>query len=278
MSYDLFFEAGSGKKIDKKSFAAYFKKRANYKVGNGQAVYENEDTGVYFIFDEPTDGAVAFTLNYFRPHVFGLEAAIELEKFDEAFGMTVIDEQDEGMEEGTFSKERFLKGWNDGNRLAYKAMLKEQTEPVHTWPAKRIGEVWEWNYGRATEQERVGEGMFVPGIFAVELDGQTKSVAVWPPECTILMPEVDAVLLPCVQKGKGSEEMALVRWEEIHPVVKKYQEKGAGLARYRLEFEEWPPEIAAFLDRKRKAVGELKGVGMDEVLDEEIVEEVKNEK
>jgi hypothetical protein len=51
MSYDLMFEAGRGKKLDKKTFAAHFRNRRNYKVENGQAVYQNEDTGVYFIFD-----------------------------------------------------------------------------------------------------------------------------------------------------------------------------------------------------------------------------------
>jgi len=56
MSYDLFFEAGPGKKLDRKSFQAHFKSRANYQVGNGQAIYRNEDTGVYFIFDEPGRG------------------------------------------------------------------------------------------------------------------------------------------------------------------------------------------------------------------------------
>ena len=273
MSYDLFFEAASGKKIDRKSFAAYFKARANYKMGKGQALYENEDTGAYFIFDEPEDGVVVFNLNYFRPHVFALEAAVELQKFDEAFGLTVFDEQSDDEEEGRFSRERFLRGWNEGNRLAYRSMLKEQTEPVHTWPAQRIRRVWEWNYARRTEQQRVGENVFVPAIFAVELGGRAAGVVVWPPACSILMPEVDAVLVPCEQEGKASNEMALVKWEEVQPIVRSYQEKGAGLPRYRLEFEEWPPDVAAFLEKKRRPTGQMKGIGMDELLDRELVEQ-----
>ncbi len=272
MSYDLFFDAESGKKINAKSFAAYFTERANYRVENGPAWYGNEDTGVYFIFDEPADGVMAFNLNYFRPHVFGLEAAVELEKFGAAFGMSVHDEQEDGPE-GPFARERFLRGWNEGNRLAYRAMLKEQTEPVLTWPAKRIQETWEWNFGRPPEQERVGENLFVPAIFAVELEGEVKSVAIWPPECSILLPAVDAVLLPCEQKGKGSEELALVEWAEVSASVSGYQVPGTGLARFRLEFEQWPPEMAAFLAKRREAVGELKGVGLDTILDQELVEE-----
>jgi hypothetical protein len=61
MSYDLYIEAGNGKSLDKKLFAAWFRRRANYQVGKGQALYQNEDTGVYFIFDEPNGGLVAMS-------------------------------------------------------------------------------------------------------------------------------------------------------------------------------------------------------------------------
>src|SRR5215212_760003 len=112
MSYDLMLEAGKGKRIDKKSFGAYFGARGNYEMGEGQAVYQNEDTGVYFVFDEPQEGMVMFNLNFFRPHVFGLEAAIELEEFVRHFGAKVEDPQ--GEMKGKFSREGFLKGWNEG--------------------------------------------------------------------------------------------------------------------------------------------------------------------
>jgi hypothetical protein len=274
MSYDLYFEAASGKGIDRKSFAAYFKGRPNYQAGKGQAIYQNEDTGVYFIFDEPAEGAAAFNLNYFRPHVFAIEAAIELEKFDKAFGMTVIDPQGDAEEPVPFSKENFFKGWKEGNKLAYKGMLKEHDKPPHAWPAKKIRAVWEWNYNRGSEQERVGENLFVPAIFAIEVAGRAVSVAVWPSNHTIVLPEVDMVLVPCDQKSQTGTEAALERWEDVHAVVKAYQEKRPGLARYRLDFkEEWPPEIAAFLGRKRQDVGQLTGVGMDELLDKEWMDE-----
>src|SRR6516162_652488 len=111
MSYDLMFSAGNGKKLDKKAFKAYFRDRRNYQLGEGQAIYQNEDTGVYFIFDEPDNGVVAFNLNYFRPHIFGLEAAPELEQFAEAFAAIVTDPQGEIEDPGTFRREPFLRGW-----------------------------------------------------------------------------------------------------------------------------------------------------------------------
>jgi hypothetical protein len=271
MSYDLFFQPRSGTKIDKRSFAAYFKSRRHYTVGDGQALYQNDDTGVYFIFDEPEGGAVAFNLNYFRPHTFGLEAAVELDAFAKAFDATAADD-----DEWDFTKERFLKAWNEGNRFAYRSMVADM-KPVHTWPSKRIREVWHWNYARPPEEELDTATVFVPGIFAVKGDGDEPwSIAIWPPDCPILLPAVDAVLVPVAQGGKSADDLALVTWDEIAPVVKPYQEKAAGLARYRLEMnpsDEWPADVTAFLNKTRKAVGKLTGVPLDEILDRELIEE-----
>jgi len=272
------FAAGPGKKIEKKAFRAYFHDRANYQAGQGQALYQNEDTGVYFIFDEPEDGAVAFNLNYFRPHVFGLEAAPELEQFAQAFGATVTDPQDEMGEEGVFTREGFLRGWDAGNAFAYRSMLKEQDDPVYTWPSERIQQVWEWNYARRSEQERLGEDLFVPAIFAVEINSELLSVAIWPPDCPILLPAVDAVLVPVAQSGTESEDTALVRSDELLPLLSPYQEQreGVGVVAYRLAFEQWPPDLADFLGRARTKVENLNGIAMDQILDRELVQQAGN--
>jgi hypothetical protein len=104
--------------------------------------------------------------------------------------------------------------------------------------------------------------------------GDVLGVAIWPPECPILLPEVDAVRVPLAQRGKGSDDFTLAPWDEVLPVVKPYQEKSKGLARYRLDFEDWPAEVASFLAKKRRMV-EGEGVGLDEVLDREMVEEAR---
>ena len=272
MSYDLMFTSRSEEGINRKAFASYFRGRGNYELGKDQAVYQNEDTGVYFIFDAPEDGVVEFNLNYFRPHVFGLEAAPELEAFAEAMDAAAGDPQGEMPEDGTYSQDAFLKGWNDGNQFAFRAMLKDCSGPVHTWPATKIHSVWEWNYGRRVMQQQEGENVFVPGIFAVEQDGEVLSVAIWPPECAILMPEADAVLVPLAQSGKESENLALVRWDEILPIVELYAAGTDGQPRYRLAFEQWPPDIAAFLARQRQPMSPINGIGLDQVLDLELVQ------
>jgi hypothetical protein len=273
MSYDLFFAAGPGKQLDQRVFAAYFRDRRHYEMGRGQALYHNDDTGVYFLFEEPENGTVAFNLNYFRPHVFGLEAVKELEAFAEAFGAQMTDPQGEMANGGPFAREAFLKGWNAGNLFACQAKLKDHSGPLCTWPAKQIREVWEWNYARPPQQTDLGDGPFVPGIFAVRADGELQSMAIWPPDCAILMPSVDALLVPLAQDGEESEKLAIVKWNEVLPVVEPYRENGAGLPRYRLCFAQWPKAVAEFLGRRRPAIVSLDGVSLDQVLDRELVEE-----
>src|SRR5262249_18578274 len=151
-----------------------------------------------------------------------------------------------------FTREAFLRGWNAGNEFAYRAMLKEQSEPVRTWPAKKIEEIWEWNYTRPPEEEeRVRENLFVPGIFAVEINGVASSVAIWPPHCPILLPAVDALLVPCEQT-EDNDEMAVVMWDEIVPLLGAYEEKTTGLMRYQIAFEQWSPGLTAFLGQQRE--------------------------
>src|ERR1700724_1994964 len=117
MSYDLYFKAhGQHNLPGTETFAAYFRNRKNYQVSPNQAVYQNETTGVYFSFDfgEPESGdlhdylPVVFNINFFRPHIFGMEAEPELGAFVTEFGLTVFDPQNNGMGEGEYSAEGFL--------------------------------------------------------------------------------------------------------------------------------------------------------------------------
>ena len=97
-------------------------------------------------------------------------------------------------------------------------------------------------------------------------------MAIWPPQCSILLPAVDAVLVPCEQK-EDNDDTALVTWDEIAPFLGAYEESGAGLTRYRIPFEQWSAELTEFLGQRRDAVGEMKGVGLDEILDQELVDQ-----
>jgi hypothetical protein len=106
VSYDLFFRSNpAGKPINENTFREYFFNRPHYQIENRtQAWYSNEDTGVYFAFElsgpaEEQDGEprdASFNLNYYRPHIFGMEAEPEVSGFVATFEPVIMDPQMEG--------------------------------------------------------------------------------------------------------------------------------------------------------------------------------------
>src|SRR5687768_16303098 len=120
MSYDLYFATGSKPRAED-AFFDHFRERPNNAIEGCQAWYRNDDTGVYFLFEsaDPTDEAMedaiehwaTFNLNYLRPHFFASEALPELEAFVSELELTVHDPQIDGMGDGSFSADGFLRGW-----------------------------------------------------------------------------------------------------------------------------------------------------------------------
>src|SRR5262249_45535066 len=147
MSYDLDLHPRPGQALGRDRVLAHFTDRPGYTIDGDEVNYHNEETGVYFSFryspasdepvdeDEPNRGTqkehVWFNMNYFRPHFFGLEAADELDDFVQALDLTVSDPQAEGMGEGEFSREGFLRGWNAGNRFAHQASAQMESQGEH---------------------------------------------------------------------------------------------------------------------------------------------------
>src|SRR5262249_30275746 len=111
MSYDLFFYRDKEQPaITGTAFQKYFRARADYQVKDSQVWYENEDTGVYFSFDygEREEEEVSFNMNYNRPHIFGLEAELDVSAFVQFFRVLVDDPQDAGMGQGAYTSQGFL--------------------------------------------------------------------------------------------------------------------------------------------------------------------------
>jgi hypothetical protein len=208
MSYDLYFHRGGGAP-SVGSIRKYFSKRKNFAVGEKRAHYENERTGVYFGFDftDPTGGDVAplaFNLNYFRPHVFGLEAEPELTRFVDFFELSVDDPQGEGMGKGRYTPEGFLTGWNHGNRFAYRACLsipEAKTERHFTLPALKNQALWRFNRAYDSLYEHLEDSIgdlppcFVPTAMLLGLpSGKVATAVVWTLDMPLVLPEVDLIL------------------------------------------------------------------------------------
>src|SRR5262249_20660021 len=150
------------------------------------------ETGVYFHFtySEPggeddenpnTDTSahqgrpyIFFNINFFRPSVFGLEAERVLTRVVEHFNLTVNDPQGDGMGQGEYTPEGFLRGWNAGNRFAISAMRQIQDRGENiiggnlTLPAAVLRTLWEWSIDRNSLNEDLMDfeeiDVFVPRI------------------------------------------------------------------------------------------------------------------
>lgn len=287
MSYDLFFSPRSGSELPREAFAAYFGGRPNYEVGDTQAWYSNEETGVYFSFDhasveeaqdEDTPGSVAsFNMNYFRPPFFALEAEPEVASFVREFDLIVHDPQIDGIGEGDYSKEGFLSGWNTGNAFGHHGILSEQgNAKIFSVPERQLIASWEWNYRRAGLQQGLGEDAFVPRIMFFDVDGVTLSAVAWGDGIPILLPQVDAVVVVRQELAPRrfffrKQDVVVVRWADLLPIVGDFPVADHPLHHIRLLYERPPEPIHRFLTELSPTHSALQALPFDQVLSAELV-------
>ncbi len=297
MSYDLYFKYRTQQPLLPKEFKDYFEDRPYYRLEESEAVYENTNTGVNFSFtyseeamdeeDEPdTDSVqmapVSFNINYFRPHVFALEAAFEIQAFVTHFDIDVSDPQTNGMGDGAYSREGFLSGWNYGNQFAVSAILKRNSDAsFYTLPTEKLENAWKWNFAKAVLQEQLGDSVFAPAIMPALVAGKVKTIAVWPEAIPTQLPEVDYLF---IHKGRYSpkkwiffstNEYVLVPFEQIKPLLAAFERIEGPVASYNLAYDEPPALLTNFVTQAKGETKELSRLETYEVLNEELVSEYK---
>jgi hypothetical protein len=290
MSYDLFFRSrNTDSRFSSDDFVRYFTDRPHYQVSATQAMYTNEDSGVYFSFDynaDPVDAEeaadpavlpVAFNLNYFRPHPFALEAEPEVAGFVRAFDLTVSDPQTGGMGDGEYSKEGFLSGWNHGNAFGYRAIGTQQQERMFlTLPAARIEAAWRWNLDREARQHATGDHAFVPRIMFLDVNGELLTTVAWGDGIPILLPVVDVILVARQQLAprgwfRAKPDVVMITWPEIEPLARRFQRADGALECFELFYDATPADIERLIRDKPPASMMPTGVAFDQVLDQELM-------
>lgn len=283
MSFDLYF---SGDVPSHNQFAGYFADRPHYTLQENQAWYENADTGVYFSFellgdddDEAAAGCVAFNMNYFRPHIFGLEAAGEVDRFVQEFRPEIHDPQNDGMGDGPFSVEGFLKSWNAGNEFGYRAMLgmDEPPEPF-VLSTQALEETWRWNFGRNDFQDDV-DFAFVPSFMFLKDGRDVRATVVWGDAIPIMLPHADWYIIvredlkldPSVER-----EYALATFEDVRPLMRSFPQETRGIPYWDLEYEDPPQQVVDFVrSLPTVELGSDRGLAVDQVLNRELVEQAR---
>jgi hypothetical protein len=296
MSYDLFFKPSPQLTNDR--FMAFFAGREGYELQGSQAWYANQDTGVYFSFgwNEPSEHdelgddedphAASFNLNYMRPPFFALEAEPEVRAFVEHFGPEILDPQTEGMGEGPYSAEGFLRGWNAGNQFGVRVMVSQQGADVNpTLPEAELMRIWRWNSQRQSLQQELGEAVFVPQISLVELEGHARSFVVWGDAIPITLPRVDLVVIPREELAPRRlllrrPDMMLALWNEVDALLPELVHEPSAQPEYWVLGPSAKP-LAAIVQWVRSQTRDAsaildKGLSMDEVLPTEWLVESEN--
>ena len=200
MSYELFFRSADAP--PRRALIDWLAARPFAHVHPERVVFENEATGVYFAFDcQEGAGLPTFSLGYLRSHVFGLEAELTLSPFVAHFGLEISDPQMEGMGEGPYSPEGFLRGWNAGNRAGYEVALDEGAE-LWSLPREANHLVWAWNFARERTQA-LFEGADLPpayvptALLLLDAEGDLATGVSWTADLPLCFPTgIDWFLLP----------------------------------------------------------------------------------
>jgi hypothetical protein len=305
MSYDLQFLVQAGQEPPTPdAIREHFRSRRWYADEEDHFAYANEDTGVYFSFDvgeldaepDPEDGShavddglepacLSFNINYFRPHVFGLEAAHELAALSDRFGLLVDDPQVDGMGRGIFTRERFLSGWNAGNLFGYRSLLASRHEghiPIgpggaYSLPAETLERAWRWNYDRQRLQDAIGD-VFVPKIGFVHQDGKARTFVVWGDAIPVALPDVDLLVLVRDELAprrlfRKKRDICLVAASEAEPVLRLGRRVG-GPSAHTL-FERVHLKAVDFFRSRAPFTAPLDGLAQDQVLTRELLEEAE---
>jgi len=231
MSFDLHFLHASGNSIDFDEWDAWFSSKQHFEIsradsGLRQACYENEATTVGFIFDydgDDTDwfedwprmpdgyvsSGASVSLNFLRPHFFGLEAMPVIIEFAKAFDLLIFDPQnndDVRLSFGGFEPAELFERWERSNRKAFEMIdAREDVETHQILRAKSLM-FWQWMSQRDAFQAHLDEreiDAFVPTIFLLCRQGQSECVTaiIWGAGVPTVFPDIDIVVCDAPRLG-----------------------------------------------------------------------------
>ncbi|WP_271023597.1 hypothetical protein [Rhizobium sp. RCAM05973] len=221
-------------------------------------------------FLRKSDIKAHININYCRPSFFGLEAEMEIADLLKRFPCQIHDPQMNGMGDGPYSREGFLRGWNAGNEFGAGAILSKSDETIWCLPSSQLQQTWHWNYTQPRRQAECGNGQFVPQILYMNVAGRARTVAVWGDGLPTFIPRVDFVLV--ARPGPDGNVFGLASWEQLTQLLTAvgYQ---CGHEGFNLNYAAPPEPVIDFVKNIAPVnLSELSRLSPDRVLDEELVQ------
>lgn len=216
MSFDLYFYKKQGRELSGDEIGDYLTKNLTPVDENGfQWVFENEDTGVYFIFerteaeDDPEvielyesfadfdNTRFAFNLNFIRPNFFGHEAFPFVERFMTDLDLYALNPQSKTDADNPRKEtaEDYYSDWSRAN-LAASAENFDEFQLVYC-PAERTDEIWKYNLNRNRFQEKLGDDYFVPSLILAKRasTGDVIALSTWTQHIPNVFPLADYIAI-----------------------------------------------------------------------------------
>jgi hypothetical protein len=201
MSFDLYF---FGETLTQEALSAHFSSRPHYQVNSFQAIRENPDTGVHFIWDiAPTakletsdaqdvldDSPLTLNVNFNRPLPFMREAIAEIEALARAFDIRVMDPQAEHDSPRKIDGPALMESYAKSAKWA-----ASQFDHPYLAPSADIDAAWLWNAQKSAIYDDLAEDLFLPSYSFCMLEGEVKSCVIWGDGVPMLTPRVDLVMM-----------------------------------------------------------------------------------
>ncbi len=263
----------------------WFGARPHYVCGDGLYHYQNEDTGVSFAFaqriveDEETGGVLltlSFSLDYFRPGFFAVEAGIELGQCVAALHLHVVDAAT-GRSAEPYRAERFIADWQRGNASACRAMLQGDrviARFLPDLPRSTLQVVWQWNYTRRMRQAQLGAGVHVSPLKLIAYGGEIATAQLWSDAIPIVLAVPDYFLIArnTLAPVAGQPDLVVVPTITVMEHVAAFCIRREGVML--LDYNVPPPAVRAFV-QGLAPTARVSVLTADSVLDRETLEAVQ---
>ena len=161
------------------------------------------------------------------------------------------------------------------------AKSEEPPEVIHSRPTDELQSIWQWNYTKKETQSVFGEEVFVPRIMFMQIDGSILSVVVWTDAIPTLLPRVDALVifrqdLAPRRLFKRQDDTCVVPFDSALPVLESFKSNDYNMPAFALCYATAPRNVTAFVKNLKPHTGQMEGVAIDQILNQELVEKFRN--
>lgn len=279
--------------ISKQDFIAFFSHRLNYNVEDNFATYENEDTDVEFCFEylsgnddldvnvKKRENIILITICYCRPHVFALEASMEIENLIYHFQFKRTSAHLAGFEGNVykiFIKKKFINSWNKGNKIAIENLVSEDDFKKNNFFEMKtldIEKYWNWNFERKNRYDLIPSRVAISRFWFIVIEKKLYTAVVWSDGSPILLPKADFVILKRnkidfenPEKSTYEKWRSLVPFSIVETILKNFSiSTEFGFDAYKLFYEKCPEFVSDFF-KKLTPCGNFYPVAMCCILNE----------